>query len=484
MKEIAAYQLRAQAGYQRIRILCGDDAAAVAVRTAVMKDYGTEDASELMYLVGELNKAIKKQAPGYKPPDLIDEGKPTERKRVLPSAQLHGRRAKDHMKQHEYLEATAETIRGVMMDGATAPQQDKLNRLMQEALEKACREVDKMGSLDDIGELYAALELEDREDDFGNIDDKKLKKVYRELSTKFHPDKPGGSHERFNKIRDAYEILSNPVKALLYDTGGMELIQKYEKGDQDVEKNENEEREFEISLLDAYTGKTIEIQQSRQVVCRGCRLHRGYSRCKDQCDPCPGEPAMMEKCDEFGRCFMQQDMEESNERCRYQDRDVTVNVERGTRPGERLTLEGEGSQSPRQVPGSLVITFKIAEHPLFRLRGSDLAVTAKVTLYEALLGFERKVTHLDGHTVKFKVDGGRVLSPGFVLEIEDEGMPKREDPSSFGKLLVHFQIEFPKTIADDVKKDLQSVLERIPGQKALPPVISPIPKKKSMRTEL
>lgn len=482
-KQIATYQLMAARGYYKVNIFCGDDSAEVAVRTALVKDYGTEDASELMYLVGELQKAMDKQVPKYKPPEMIDAGKATERKRKLPSAGLYRRRAKEHMKQHEYQAAAADTIRGVSFPGASANEQDKLQRLMQEALTKACKQVDAMGSMDDIRELYAALELEDKEDDFGSIDEKKLKKVYRELSIRYHPDKQGGSEERFNKIREAYEIIGNPVKSLLYDTGGMELLKKWEKGDVDVERSEHEEHEFEISLLDSYLGKVIDFPQNRQVVCRSCRLHKDFSRCHT-CDMCPSSSQMMEMCDEFGRCFMSEDQVESNEKCRYEERDVAINVERGTRPGERLTLEGEGSQVPMQVPGNLVITFKIIEHPLFRLRGSDLAITTKVTLYEALLGFERKLTHLDGHTVKFSVPQGKVLSPGFVLEIDDEGMPKREDPNSFGKLLVHFQIDFPKTIPAEVAGDLKAVLERIPGQKALTPVISPLPKKKSLRTEL
>ena len=50
------------------------------------------------------------------------------------------------------------------------------------------------------------------------------------MSVKYHPDKNPESAELFGRIRDAYEILSDPVKMLLYDTGGMDLVKKYEKG--------------------------------------------------------------------------------------------------------------------------------------------------------------------------------------------------------------------------------------------------------------
>merc|ERR1712176_509473 len=93
--------------------------------------------------------------------------------------------------------------------------------------------------------------------------------------------------------------------------------------------------------------------------------------------------------------------------------------------------------------------------------GNDLTVTLRVSLFEALLGFERTLRHLDDHTVRIVVPRGSVLRPGAGLEIEDEGMPLREDPASFGKLLVRFEIEFPTAIPEEAASGLEAALRAL-----------------------
>eukprot|EP00913_Durusdinium_trenchii_P030815 g28860.t1 len=76
------------------------------------------------------------------------------------------------------------------------------------------------------------------------------KKSYRDLSVKHHPDKSSDSGRRFQQLRDAFEILEDPVKLLLYDTGGLELLRRYEAHAEEVPQTENLEISHQISLED------------------------------------------------------------------------------------------------------------------------------------------------------------------------------------------------------------------------------------------
>merc|ERR1712007_232059 len=107
------------------------------------------------------------------------------------------------------------------------------------------------------------------------------------------------------------------------------------------------------------------------------------------------------------------------------------------------------------------VAVRVQKHPLFKRLGNDLVVTVSISLYEALLGLEREIVHLDGHVVQFRVPRGSVVRPGSVLSIEGEGMPLREVPSSAGRLLVLFEINFPRVIPVDAARKLELVLGSI-----------------------
>ena len=132
-------------------------------------------------------------------------------------------------------------------------------------------------------------------------------------------------------------------------------------------------------------------------------------------------------------------------------------------------LAGEADQLPDQEPGDIVFTLDEAEHETFERAGADLRAILKISLAEALTGFNRVVlTHLDGRGIALKVQqpNGKVLRPGQVLKVAGEGMPmKRSDAK--GDLYLQVDIEFPK---DGWLKD-DAALKRV--QEALPkPVLS------------
>lgn len=140
----------------------------------------------------------------------------------------------------------------------------------------------------------------------------------------------------------------------------------------------------------------------------------------------------------------------------------------GAREGECIVLQGEADQRPNQEPGDIIITLEEKHHEVFERAGSDLRAVVKISLVEALTGFNRVVlTHLDGRGIQLNVKqpNGKVLRPGQVLKVPGEGMPiKRSDAK--GDLYLIVDIEFPED--GWIKSDaaLRKIREALPAAAA------------------
>ncbi|EER08316.1 heat shock 40 kDa protein, putative, partial [Perkinsus marinus ATCC 50983] len=111
----------------------------------------------------------------------------------------------------------------------------------------------------------------------------------------------------------------------------------------------------------------------------------------------------------------------------------------------KITFGGEGDElgcSGRCQDVAFVIREK--EHPLFERCGSDLTYKKKVTLKEALTGFEIDVPTLAGSTRRLKVD--HMIKPGSREIVSNAGMPISKEPGKFGNLIVCFEVEFPENL--------------------------------------
>lgn len=136
----------------------------------------------------------------------------------------------------------------------------------------------------------------------------------------------------------------------------------------------------------------------------------------------------------------------SEERCRTVQEVAVLNLEPGTRDGFELTLKALGEQRPGMLPGDVVVKLKTRTHAKFQRKVNALIHKVSLSLKEALLGFERTITHLDGHTVELKVDGP--IAVGATIEIDGEGMPHPKDPTERGPLVIKLEHEMPKTLSE------------------------------------
>eukprot|EP00439_Symbiodinium_sp_Y106_P019478 s1778_g2.t1 len=475
-------------GKVTVQVLCGEDAAMAAARAATTRKTATSSGEAVLACARSLHEQLDKEI-GYIAPQMLDEGTPQERYRLLKTGGQFSRRAAEHGRREEFAEAIADLLRALLRANIDETAREKLMRTMVDFLKKAEKKRSKTADDGDLSELFEALGMEDDGKDNADLDRAALKRMgltwdsgsfnnstYRELSKKEHPDKNPESAERFNMIRDAYEILSDPVKMLLYDTGGMDLIKKYEKdGDGEIERVDNYEVTHDISLEEAYQGgekdccalfQTLqEILVNRRVVCRSCRMRPDLQRCR-KCQACPGQRQQRQVWLDQWHYRVEEFEVPSNEKCTWDRQKLKMQIERGTMFGDRAHFPHMGSQLPKHIPGDALVTLRVKKHPVFKRLGDDLMVDVRISLYEALLGFKRELTHLDGHIVHFSMERGDVLKPGAALEILGEGMPHKEDPTSAGKLVIRFHIDFPQQISAEAGDALEAALGRLPGQQS------------------
>ncbi|EKU22228.1 molecular chaperone, partial [Nannochloropsis gaditana CCMP526] len=248
-----------------------------------------------------------------------------------------------------------------------------------------------------------------------------VKRAYRRLVVRLHPDK-GGDEKAFKALQEAYEVLSDPAKRRLYDAygkAGVEMGSGAQGGrPEDVfssffgsgrargfggtggpRRSPNLYLQVELTLEELFKGATRKVRLNRQkVVDRRLVV----------------EPKVLEAA-----------------------------FERGMQDGARLVLAGEAEGLGNAAPGDIIIQVRELKHPTFVRRNADLLCEMKVTLTEALTGFERPLRHLDGRQLWVKGKAGQVTRPGSVWLLEGEGMPVRGEPSLRGRLFIKFAVVFP-----------------------------------------
>lgn len=123
-------------------------------------------------------------------------------------------------------------------------------------------------------------------------------------------------------------------------------------------------------------------------------------------------------------------------------RDLKYELEKGMKNGDVVLFKGESEQGFDFYPGDVYVKLNEIAHPTFRREGNDLRINLDISLKEAILGFERRIPHLDGHTVY--IEELENIQDGKVLEIENEGMPIRGELDSYGKLLATINVASKK----------------------------------------
>lgn len=292
-----------------------------------------------------------------------------------------------------------------------------------------------------------------------------IKKAFRKLAMKKHPDR-GGDEEEFKQIQTAYEVLCDEEKRELYDKYGKEGVEQGgggggggaedifsalfgggrggRRGPSGPKKGENITHPLKCSLEDLYNGKTVKLAINREV-------QVNKSEKAQVCPTCGGSGVVM-RMRQIGPGMIQQvqtvcpDCKGAGHKVKMkQERKILeVAIEKGMKHGSKIKFHGEADQKPGHLPGDVVFVVQQKEHPVFKRKAHHLIMEKTISLSEALTGCELLVKHLDGRQLVVRSEPGDVISPGTFKRIANEGMPMHGNPFVKGNLIIAFDVEFPR----------------------------------------
>ena len=322
-----------------------------------------------------------------------------------------------------------------------------------------------------------------------------IKKAYRRLALKFHPDKnPDDSAvaEQFKQINEAYEVLSNPERRREYDLFGTVGGPRMAESSSDfgmgfgglfedilggvfggfgarsaAYRGADLRFTLSITLEEAARGAKREILVPRLEACESCngtgarpgtrpescpdcrgrgqvRFSRGFLTVSQTCHRCGGEGSVI-----VSRC----------QACRGEarittERTVTVKIPPGVETGTRLRMSGEGEAGTRGgPPGDLYVVVQVMEHPIFRREGDDLTCEVPINFTQAALGGEAQVPTLTG-LIPIHIPPG--TQPGAEFRLRGYGLPNLQGYGR-GDLRVKVLVEIPSRLTPKQRELLEEL---------------------------
>eukprot|EP00741_Cyanophora_paradoxa_P018984 tig00021108_g18327.t1 len=135
---------------------------------------------------------------------------------------------------------------------------------------------------------------------------------------------------------------------------------------------------------------------------------------------------------------------------------IQIDVKRGWKKGTKITFENEGDEAPGVAAGDIVFILQEKPHPRFKREGDDLIYTANISLQKALTGTTLEIHTLDDRTLNIPISD--IVSPHYQKVVRGEGMPISKTPQQRGNLVIKFNIGFPTYLNDTQKRLIQQAL--------------------------
>lgn len=296
--------------------------------------------------------------------------------------------------------------------------------------------------------------------------DSDIKKAFRALSLKYHPDRNPSEDttEKFQKIGEAYEVLSDPEKRNQYDneSNGIPFGMPFSHMDS---MNEFQDMNNIFNMMFGGMGGPG-MHGMPGMGGPGIRIfHNGGMGGGPQFFQQFQKPAPISKhvnislkqCYDGGSIPVEIERFVVNNGIKYTE-NVTLNIPipKGIHEQNGIIIENEGN-SINDLKGDVKLTFKIEEHPLFKRRDGDLIYKKKISLKEALCGFSFELQHLNGKMLFLNNKSNRtIITPDTKKTIPNLGI---EHEGKIGNLVIEFIIDFPMNLSEEQMKTISSVLQ-------------------------
>jgi len=295
-----------------------------------------------------------------------------------------------------------------------------------------------------------------RQSESRNATADEIKKAYRKLAMKHHPDKAKGdkkpAEEKFKQISEAYAVLSNPEKKKEYDEFGSQVFrQKFSQ--EDIFRGFDFSDIFNGGVSDNFFSRIFGGGGGGRGRTRTFR-HGGPEVHYEPVQPPKGQDLQVEVPITLHEIAFGTDKLVSFSH-HGQVEKISVKIPPGSLPGKKLRLTGKGSPGHMGgPPGDLYVKLKELEHPVFKREGNDLLVDRKVKLSEATLGTKVTVPTLDGKTMSLKVPPG--TQSHTKMRLKNYGLPTANGKSR-GDQLVRIIVETPANLTKKQKALLEEL---------------------------
>lgn len=341
--------------------------------------------------------------------------------------------------------------------------------------------------------------------------DADMKAAFRKLAMQHHPDRNPGDKDcehRFKEINEAYDVLKDPQKRAAYDRFGHAAFEQGGMGSaahgfgadfgstfSDIfegifgmgggrQRGTGRERgadlrfNMEITLEEAFSGKTAQVRLPTSVTCEVCsgtgakagtkpracstcgghgkiRHQQGFFTLERTCGACHGRGQVIDNpcpsCAGSGRTT--------------RERTLSVNIPPGVEDGTRIRLGGEGEAGLRGGPsGDLYIFLSIATHAFFQRDGADLHCRVPISMVTAALGGEFEVPTIDGSRTRVKIPSG--AQSGRRFRLSSKGMPVLRSKQT-GDMYVQVMVETPQNLTKR-QRELLAEFEKLSSQETQP----------------